>query len=271
MNKENTHSQSLMQVTSVTAFDDNYIWFIHGLPENQAQKHIIIVDPGEAKPVIEAIEEHKYIPEAIFLTHHHGDHTGGVGQLLEHYHIPVYGPKNEAIASVTQALSNKDTLSFASMGLNFSILDVPGHTIGHIAYLGQQCLFIGDTLFTGGCGRIFEGTSEQMHHSLAQLLALDKQTQVYCAHEYTLENLKFALIADPDNSQLRKRMKDTQQLRDKQCATVPSSLALELQTNPFLRFNDPAIKAAAEQFAQKALNSPAEVFKTIRYWKDTLD
>ncbi len=119
MNKENTHSQSVMQVTSVTAFDDNYIWFIHGLPENQAQKHIIIVDPGEAKPVIEAIEEHKYIPEAIFLTHHHGDHTGGVGQLLEHYHIPVYGPANEAIASVTQALSNKDTLSFANMGLNF--------------------------------------------------------------------------------------------------------------------------------------------------------
>jgi len=265
-NKTNT-----VIVTNVTAFDDNYIWFIHGLPEKSAQKQIIIVDPGDSEPVIESIIQNNYLPQAIFITHHHHDHTGGIKKLVEAYHIPVYGPENEQIPQITHPLAEDQTILFSSMGLSFNILDVPGHTTGHIAYLGHQTLFIGDTLFAGGCGRIFEGTAEQMHNSLSKLLNLDNNTMVYCAHEYTQDNLKFAQRVEPDNKQLRQRIEQTIQLRLNDQATVPSTLELEKNTNPFLRFDIDSVKTAAERFAQKPLNTPAEVFKTVRYWKDTLD
>jgi len=157
------------------------------------------------------------------------------------------------------------------MGLSFNILDVPGHTRGHIAFLGHQLLFIGDTLFAGGCGRIFEGTAEQMHHSLSKLLALDNSYQVYCAHEYTMDNLIFAQRVEPENAILKQRIKETEQLRKNNQPTVPSSLKLEKQTNPFLRFNVDSVKKAAETFSNQTLNTPAKVFQTVRYWKDTLD
>ncbi|MCK5665437.1 MAG: hydroxyacylglutathione hydrolase [Thiotrichaceae bacterium] len=258
-------------VSNVTAFDDNYIWFIHGLPEKSAQKQIIIVDPGDSEPVIKSIIQNNYLPQAIFITHHHYDHTDGIKKLVEAYHIPVYGPANEQIPQITHPLAEDQSISFNSMGLSFNILDVPGHTAGHIAYLGHQTLFIGDTLFAGGCGRIFEGTAEQMHNSLSKLLNLDNNTMVYCAHEYTQDNLKFAQRVEPDNMQLRQRIEQTDQLRVNNQATVPSTLELEKNTNPFLRFDIDSVKTAAETFAQKPLNTPAEVFKTVRYWKDTLD
>lgn len=262
---------STVKVTNVPAFNDNYIWFIHGLPEKHAQKQIIIVDPGDEDPVIQSIERNHYEPQAIFITHHHWDHTGGVAALVKKYHLPVYGPANEKIPHITHALSEKQTISLKSMGLSFTILDVPGHTKGHIAYLGQQLLFIGDTLFAGGCGRLFEGTAEQMHHSLCKLLELDDNTMVYCAHEYTQDNLRFAQRVEPDNERLKNRIIETRHMRQNLQATVPSSLELEKQTNPFLRFNINAVKKAAESFIKKPLDSPAEVFKTVRYWKDTLD
>ena len=262
---------SIAKVTYVPAFDDNYIWFIHGLPEKQAEKQIIIVDPGDEDPVIDAIEQQHYLPQAIFITHHHGDHTGGIKELVKRYQIPVYGPANETVSSISDKLSENQTISLISMGLTFKILDVPGHTRGHIAYLGHNCLFIGDTLFAGGCGRLFEGTAEQMHRSLSKLLALDDNTLVYCAHEYTEDNLKFAQRVEPDNEYLKQRIIETRSLRQQHRPTVPSSLLLEKQTNPFLRFDFDSVKTAAENFAQHPLDKPSEVFKTVRYWKDTLD
>ncbi len=260
------------KITTVTAFDDNYIWLIHGLADKSAQKQIIIVDPGDSTPVIEAIIQNNYQPQAIFITHHHHDHTGGIKKLLEKYPMPVYGPADESIPQMTYPLSKEgEKLSFDTMGLSFSIIKVPGHTKGHIAYLGHHCLFIGDTLFAGGCGRIFEGTAEQMHHSLNKLLALEDTTLVYCAHEYTQDNLKFAQRVEPNNSVLQQRIKKTEELRLKDQPTVPSTLLLEKQTNPFLRFDCDSVKIATEHFIKKPLNSGAEVFKVTRYWKDTLD
>ncbi|MCU7939586.1 MAG: hydroxyacylglutathione hydrolase [gamma proteobacterium symbiont of Bathyaustriella thionipta] len=262
-------SRTNLKISHVAAFDDNYIWFIHGLPEKSAEKQIIIVDPGDAEPVINSIRHHNYLPQAIFITHHHHDHTGGIKELVDAYQIPVYGPANERIPHITYPLMEKQTISLTSMGLLFDVLDVPGHTIGHIAYLGHQSLFIGDTLFAGGCGRIFEGTAEQMHESLSKLLNLENDTMVYCAHEYTQDNLKFAQRVEPDNKQLIQRIEQTTQLRLSNQPTVPSTLELEKQTNPFLRFNIDSVKTAAENFAQKSLKTPAEVFRTVRYWKDT--
>jgi len=282
MNKENiiTSQDNKIQVSMVKAFSDNYIWFIHGFPENnqqkQKQQNIIIVDPGDAAPVIQSIEQNNYQPEAIFITHHHADHTGGISKLVQKYAIPVYGPANETISDISHPVSESDRITLPSSGLTFSILDVPGHTKGHIAFLGYQCLFIGDTLFAGGCGRIFEGTPEQMHLSLSKLLALDDDTLIYCAHEYTQENLVFAKTVEPDNVDLIERIEKTDQLRKRDKATVPSSLAIEKLTNPFLRFNNDSVTKAAEGFARKSLGiskqlTPAEVFKITRYWKDTLD
>ena len=262
---------SQVKITYVSAFADNYIWFIHGLPEKHAEKQIIIVDPGDKTPVIEALEAADFVPQAIFITHHHADHTAGVSALVKKYQIPVYGPALENIPAITHPLKQDDTIIIESMGLTFKVLDVPGHTAGHIAYSGHGLLFIGDTLFAGGCGRLFEGSPKQMHHSLSKLLALDNTTNIYCAHEYTQDNLKFAQIVEPNNIYLQERIKQTNTLREKQQPTVPSSLELEKQTNPFLRFDFDSVKSAAENFAHKPLKSPAEVFKTVRYWKDTLD
>lgn len=258
-------------ISRIPAFDDNYIWFIHGLPEKHAEQQIIIVDPGDAIPVFEAIEHNNLTPQAIFITHHHSDHTGGVSELVEKYQIPVYGPASERIANITYPLSEKQSVFLKSMGLSFEILDVPGHTSGHIAYSGHKTLFIGDTLFAGGCGRLFEGTAEQMHHSLSKLLKLENETLIYCAHEYTQDNLAFALHVEPKNEKLLQRIKASALMRQKHLATVPSTLELEKQTNPFLRFDIQAVRTAAENFAQKKLDTPADVFKTVRYWKDTLD
>ncbi len=266
-----------LKVSRIPAFEDNYIWFIHGLPEKQAEKQIIIVDPGEAWPVLQSIEQNRYQPQAIFITHHHGDHTGGIREILAQFDIPVFGPAHESIPAISHKLDETQTVSLNSMGLSFKVLDVPGHTLGHIAYLyhaennEDSSLFIGDTLFAGGCGRIFEGTAEQMHHSLDKLLQLDDNTWVYCAHEYTQDNLVFAQRVEPENTELLKRIKDTRELCSAGKATMPSLLKLEKQTNPFLRFNCQSVIKAAEQFAGKQLSTPTEVFATVRYWKDTLD
>lgn len=257
----------MMEVRRIHAFDDNYIWLI-GCKNNP---HVAIVDPGDADPVIEYLEEHSLEPVAILITHHHGDHTGGVAELLGHYPLPVYGPAHERIPALTHAVSEGDVIPLESCQLQLHVLDTPGHTRGHVTYFGQNALFCGDTLFTAGCGRLFEGTPEQMYSSLEKLRALPDETQVYCAHEYTQANLAFAVVAELDNPAIRSRLESVREARSKHQDTVPALLGLEKETNPFLRSHVPSLVKAAEMFAGHPLPTPAEVFATVRHWKDTLD
>lgn len=257
----------MLPVSFVRAFDDNYIWLIHG----KSGENVAIVDPGDAEPVLETIDAEGLNPIAILITHHHGDHTGGIRELTRHYDIPVYGPAHERITGITDPLREGDQVQLDTLQARFEVLDVPGHTRGHIAYFGHGLLFCGDTLFTGGCGRLFEGTPAQMYDSLSKIAALPEDTLVYCAHEYTLDNLRFAKVVEPDNRDLLARIDQAIEIRKKFKPTVPSTLALEKATNPFLRCQDVNVIQAAERFAEKPLQSGSETFAVVRYWKDTLD
>jgi len=231
-------------------------------------RRVAIVDPGDAAPVLDAIARDQLEPCAILATHHHGDHVGGVAELVSRFDIPVYGPAHEAIPSRTAALSEGDPVVLPDLPARFEVLDVPGHTAGHIAYFGEGMLFIGDTLFLCGCGRLFEGTAAQMFNSLAKIIRLPGQTRIYCAHEYTLANLRFALTVEPDNKQLQQRHAECSRLRETGMPTVPGMLSDELETNPFLRVTVPAIQAAADRHAGSTCPTPVDVFAAIRRWKD---
>ncbi|MBD3669976.1 MAG: hydroxyacylglutathione hydrolase [Gammaproteobacteria bacterium] len=258
----------MLTINAIPAFEDNYIWAL----TIEGGELAAVVDPGDADPVIEYLDKHGLKLGAILITHHHGDHTGGIRELLHHYgELPVYGPAGERIPALTHALKEDDTVTLEDLHASFRVIDAPGHTRGHILYHGEGLLFCGDTLFAGGCGRLFEGTPEQMYNSLSKIEALPDSTLVYCAHEYTEANLGFAEIAEPDNQALHQRIAETRRLRAQGEATVPSLLALEKATNPFLRSHQPELIEAAEGFAGHSLNSPAEVFATVRHWKDSLD
>ncbi len=251
-------------VQPVPAFNDNYLWLIHN------GKHAVVVDPGDAQPILNELRKRQLSLSAILLTHHHGDHVGGVAQLLERFEIPVFGPRNDRIASVTVPLSEGDTLDLPELELHFSVLDVPGHTLGHIAYFSsaRKWLFCGDTLFAGGCGRIFEGTPAQMAASLDKLASLPDETLVYCAHEYTLSNLRFAKEVEPDNENLLSRMKAEQGKRDQGLPTIPSSIGLERATNPFLRYALPSITEKLLSEQKVSSREPIAVFAALREWKN---
>lgn len=231
-----------------------------------------MVDPGDAAPVLRYLEKHSLALTAIMITHHHGDHVGGNTSLLQHYSVPVFGPANEAIPGRTHALKEGDRLTVPGIDLDCEVFDVPGHTAGHIAYFAPDRaphrLFCGDTLFAAGCGRLFEGTAQQMFTSLNKFARLPQQTQVYCAHEYTLANLEFALAIEPDHAELISRYDTEQAKRERGEPTLPSTIGLELATNPFLRCAEPGIRDRAERYAQRNLSSPVEVFAAIRAWKN---
>lgn len=254
----------MLKVHAVPAFNDNYIWLIQ--PENSSK--VMIVDPGDAVPVIKALKTKSLQPAAILITHHHADHIGGVTELLARYPVPVFGPAGEAIPAITHALTAGSNLRLHPDFPPFEVLDTPGHTAGHICYLTEGKLFCGDTLFAGGCGRLLGGTAPDLFQSLQQLSALPADTQIYCAHEYTQANLRFAGAVEPDNPDLQQRIRDTSALRQAAQPTVPSSIALELATNPFLRSQQPKIKRAAELFAGRPLADAQAVFTTLRSWKD---
>lgn len=264
-----TNSSTALTVLAIPAFNDNYIWLIHD------GKNAAVVDPGEADNVLSALITHELNLSAILLTHHHHDHTGGVAQLLQHYAVPVFGPRNEKIATMTQPLTEGDIVRVPGLNVEMAVLDVPGHTSGHIAYVSAQhkgepaSLFCGDTLFAGGCGRLFEGTPQQMLESLEKLSKLPDETLVYCAHEYTLSNLRFAIAIDPENRILQERITSDRAKRANGLPTVPSTLGMEKASNPFLRHREPAVIATLIQADKLAPNATAlAAFTALREWKN---
>ena len=249
-------------VHPVRAFQDNYVWTLrHG-------SSAAVVDPGDAKPVLAYLNAEKLHLSAILNTHHHADHVGGNAELLEHRKVPVYGPRDERIPTVTRRVGEGDRFTLEEFDIEFEVLEIPGHTRSHIAFYGGGMLFCGDTLFACGCGRLFEGTPAQMHASLAKLAKLPDTTRVYCGHEYTLANIRFAKAADASNPELAKWEQAASALRAKDEPTLPSTLARERLANPFLRCDQPAIIAAASQHAGKPLADAVSVLGALRDWKN---
>ncbi|MES2103584.1 MAG: hydroxyacylglutathione hydrolase [Pseudomonadota bacterium] len=257
--------KNTLSILTVPAFDDNYLWIIHD------GRHAAVVDPGDAASILAALEARHLELSAILLTHHHADHIGGVPALLAHRQVPVFGPSNDNIAVVTQKLQQDQRITVPELGLELDVMEVPGHTRGHIAYYaaGQHWLFCGDTLFAAGCGRLFEGTPSQMLASLDKLAALPDDTAVYCAHEYTMSNLRFAREVEPDNQALLKRILVEQEKRDQGIPTVPTRIALERQTNPFLRIREASVRARLVATGKIPANKDdASNFGALREWKN---
>ena len=254
-----------LSVLAIPAFADNYVWLIHD------GKQAAVVDPGDAAPVVAALSAHRLSLVAILLTHHHADHVGGVPALLERFPVPVFGPRGESIATVTVPLAEGDQAAIPELKLDLSVLDIPGHTRGHIAYVAadQGWLFCGDTMFAAGCGRLFEGTPAQMVASLAKLAALPDATLMYCGHEYTLANLRFAVEVEPGNRALPERIAREQDKRDRGLPTLPSTIAVEKATNPFLRYREPAILDRLAASGRLSSREPIAAFTALREWKNS--
>ena len=254
-----------LHIEPIPAFDDNYIWLLW----REGHAGCTVVDPGDDEPVREALAERGLRLESILITHKHGDHVGGIAALKAVWpQAVVYGPADESIRALERRLRGGERVVLEGPGVTFEVLDVPGHTEGHIAYLGDGVLFCGDTLFACGCGRVFSGTFEQLAASLRALAALPPATRVYCAHEYTLDNIGFAKWVEPDNPDLAAREQQVRVLRERGEPSVPSTLAEELATNPFLRTGEPTVIAAAERWAGQTLDDPSAVFTALRTWKD---
>jgi hydroxyacylglutathione hydrolase len=256
----------MLDVRPIPAFQDNYIWMIRSALD---PRRVAVVDPGDAAPVLAALAAEGLALAAILATHHHRDHVGGVDELVAATGARAFGPARERVRLPVVPLAGGDTLDLPELGLAFRVLDVPGHTAGHIAFTGHDALFCGDTLFSAGCGRLFEGTAGQMLASLESLAGLPEATQVYCGHEYTEANLRFARSVEPGNSDIMDYVKRAAGLRAQGLPTLPSNIGLEKRVNPFLRTRRENVKSSAEQHAGRLLPTPAEVFAEVRSWKDT--
>jgi hydroxyacylglutathione hydrolase len=257
-------NNSMISIQYIPIFQDNYIWLII----NTSQNRVIAVDPGDAMPLVNYLTENKLQLEAILITHHHFDHTNGIKALTDYYAVDVYGPKHEIIQGVTHGVSEPDTISFSFLAPPFTVLDIPGHTLHHIAYWLPGLLFCGDTLFSAGCGRIFEGTVEQMYHSLQKIAALPDATKIFCTHEYTLKNLKFAQLVEPHNEKIQLKIQNAITMRNENRPTLPVLIGEEKEINPFLRCHIEEIIQSVEKHTGLTLNNPLEVFKYLREWKN---
>lgn len=249
----------MITITPIAAFSDNYIWVLH------QDGRAVAVDPGAAAPLQDFLTAHTLHLDAILVTHHHADHIGGVAELVRP-DLPVYGPPN--VAEVTHALHDGDTVSLPQFALTLSVLAVPGHTLDHLAYTGQDMLFCGDTLFACGCGRLFEGSPQQMLTSLTRLSALPASTRIYCAHEYTLANQRFARRVEPDNLALQQRHVRDQARRAQQRPTLPSTLAEEHDSNPFLRVHCATVRQAVAHHDGMPYLDDVDTFARLRAWKN---
>lgn len=257
----------MTEILALHAFDDNYIWLL------RAGGHVAVVDPGDAVPVLDHLARSGDRLCAILATHHHGDHVGGIAELVARFPVPVFGPAMENIPGVTHPLTGGECIELPQIGGELEVIAVPGHTRGHIAYYGPSlgadgALFCGDTLFGAGCGRLFEGTPAQMHESLSKLAVLPAPTLVYCAHEYTQGNLRFAVAVEPGSIAVQRRSEDVAADRAAGRATVPTRIGIELATNPFLRWDAPAVRAAAASRLGRIPVDAVETFAAIREWKN---
>ncbi len=250
----------MLEIKSIPAFRDNYIWLIQN-----REKRCIVVDPGDAKPVLEYLLSHNLSLDAILLTHHHADHTGGITELKRAFpNLNVIGPLNDPILGLTHSVDEGDKITLFEH--EFTVLAVPGHTHGHIAYLGDNKLFCGDVLFSAGCGRVFEGTYQEMHDSLQKLASLDDATQIYCAHEYTAANIAFALAVEPENHHLQAYRDEVNRLTANRHPTLPTTIGLEKRINPFLRTTESDVIKSVTNITQDV--DSLSVFSALRDWKD---
>lgn len=244
----------MFNIIPIPAFDDNYIWLLHNA------RHAVVVDPGDAPPVTETLEKLQLELAAILITHHHSDHIGGVTTLLAYQAVSVYAPKYETFNFKHTPLGEGDEIMLPEIAQSFRIMWLPGHTLGHIAYVNNEYLFCGDVLFGAGCGRLFEGTPAQMLKSLQRLATLAADTKVFCTHEYTAKNIAFALTLEPENIDLLERKQRVDKLRMQQLPSLPSTIELERKTNPFLRCSQAAIVKNAHSESSDELS----VFTTLR-------
>ncbi|MCL1078675.1 hydroxyacylglutathione hydrolase [Parashewanella spongiae] len=255
----------MISIKAIPAFQDNYIWCI-----TRDNKHAFVVDPGDAEAVTQHLVKHQMSLAGILITHHHADHTGGITELLNTHglDIPVYGPLSRHIPQITQPVSEGE-LFIKNINSTAEVLSIPGHTLDHIAYLIEGHLFCGDTLFSGGCGRIFEGTPEQMTDSLSKITKLSPETMVYCAHEYTQSNMEFAVHVDPENKELAEYFNWVKQQRNQNQITLPSTIKQELKINPFLRCDNPLIQQTiCREYPLNKLENKTQYFAQLRKWKD---
>jgi hydroxyacylglutathione hydrolase len=252
------------RLKAIPSLADNYIWLL----VNDTTATAIIIDPGSSQPCKDFLDQENIRPVVILVTHRHWDHVDGIEKLVQCYNIPVYGPATEYIPCLTRAVRINDRLRFENFDIDFHVMDLSGHTAGHIGYLTDNMLFCGDTLFSAGCGRLFDGTAQQLHATLQRIKQLPEDTTIYCAHEYTLDNLRFAQAVEPENTAIQSRFEEVKALRSKNLPSLPFTLKNEMRYNPFLRTDKKNVMQAVAQHSGKDINNSEDCFKYLRMWKD---